>query len=239
MVRDRSTATLLGVAFLVVAVASLVSGLVLAPITGSGSVTEILSRVAERPLVMRLGILIDLVTSLSIVALGALLYVVFRERYRLAALLAFGWFLVEATLLAVSKLGGYALIPLSRSVAEAGASADASSQAIGDVLYHGVYRQGWDLHMLFFCAGAVLWYTLLLRSKLVPRVLAIWGVASMALLSVNMLWSLVDRDVGLVPALAAPYVPFEFVLGLYLIVRGFSAVQPLPAGARRITRGTS
>ncbi|MEJ2665948.1 MAG: hypothetical protein P8Z81_02430 [Deinococcales bacterium] len=44
MVRDRRLSTLLVAAFLVVALAPILSSLVLAPITGAGSMAEMLAR---------------------------------------------------------------------------------------------------------------------------------------------------------------------------------------------------
>lgn len=231
----RQTATLLGTAFLVVAVAPMIGAIVLAPVTGSGTIPEILARVAENPLPIRLAILADLVASLGIVALGALLYVVFRDRYRLTALLALGWFLVEATVLAVSKLGTYALLPLSQAFVQRGSPDVTGLQALGDVLYRGIDRQGNDLHMLFFCAGAILWYGLLVRSRLVPRILSVWGLAAVCLLTVNVLLALYDPGVGRVLVLAAPYVPFEPVIGVWLIVRGFAGT---PMTTRVVKRAT-
>lgn len=232
MSTDRRIAGLLGAAFLVVAILPMLGGLLTAPMGGAAT-DELLRWVGDHPFELRAAILADLVTSLAVVALGVLLYVVFRERYRLAALLGLGWFLVEAALLALSKIGAYGLIPLSQVAGQPGTGDGPALQALADTLYRGLDRQGNDLHMLFFCAGAILWYALFVRSRLIPRVLSIWGLASVSLLTVNVVMALYQPGIGHVVVLAAAYVPFEPVLGLWLLVRGFSEGAPIRAPVGR------
>jgi len=74
--------------------------------------------------------------------------------------------------------------------------------------------------MLFFSLGGILWYYLFYKSKAIPRVLSIWGVAAICLLTINVLWSLYDPAVGVVVLLGAPYMVFEFLIGPWLMIRG-------------------
>ena len=74
--------------------------------------------------------------------------------------------------------------------------------------------------MLFFCLGGIMWYYLLYRSSLVPRPLAIWGLAAICLLSIPVLLVLYCRGSTPLMVLGLPYAPFELVLGLWLIVTG-------------------
>jgi hypothetical protein len=161
------------------------------------------------------------VNSLAIVALGALFYVVLNKQNKIIALVALGCFLAEAITLAVSKLGTLALIPLSQDFVAAGAPEQSHFQTLGGFLYHGVDRRGYDIHMLFFCLGAILWYYLLHRSGQVPPALSLWGLAAVSLLTIPVLLTLYERD--LFPALmilGLPYAPYEFVLGVWLMAKG-------------------
>jgi hypothetical protein len=135
---------------------------------------------------------------------------------------ALGCFLAEAITLAVSKIGAYALIPLSQEFVEKGAPEASYFQTLGDFFYYGFDRLGFDIHMLFFCFGGILWYYLFYISNYIPRVLSVWGVAAVCLVLITTLLKLYDRD--FLPAaqiLALPYVPYELVLGIWLIVKGF------------------
>jgi hypothetical protein len=223
---DRNTIRLLGAAFLIVFVASMLSGALLDSAVGTGSISDILVNVANNLTLMRISILVELVTSIGIVALAALLYIVLHEQHRIISLVALGWWLAEAIILAVSKIGAFALIPLSLEYVAAGAPDSSPTgsmgyfQTLGDFLYYGVDRQGWAIHMLFFCLGGILWYYLFYRSKYIPRVLSIWGVVAVSLVAINVVLVLFDRSIELQMILLAPYLVFEALIGPWLMVKG-------------------
>jgi len=217
---DKHTIRLLGAAFLIVFVASMLSGSLLTSATGSGSISEILVSISDNLTLMRISILVELVTSIGIVVLAVLLYIVFNKQNKIVASVALGWWMAEAITLAVSKIGAFALIPLSQEYVAAGAPASSYFQTLGDFLYYGVDRQGWAIHMLFFCLGGMLWYYLFLRTKAVPRVLSVWGLAAVSLVSINVLLVLYDRDLELVMIMLAPYLVFEALIGPWLMVKG-------------------
>jgi hypothetical protein len=221
---DATTVRLLGVAQLVVFAASMISERLLTTVVGSGSTSEILVNIAGNLTRMRISNLVALANSLAIVVLGVLFYVVFYHEYRVIALVALACFLAEAITLAVSKMVTYALLPLSQEFVEAGAPEPSHYQTLADFLYHGVDRLGYDLHMLFFCFGAILWYYLLYRSRSIPPALALWGLVAICLLTVPVLVGLYNRDLESVPVMlmALPYAPYELVLALWLIVKGFN-----------------
>ena len=217
---DKSTIRLLGAAFLLVFVASMLSGALQTAAVGSGSISDILVNISENLTLMRMSILVELVTSLGIVVLAALLYIVFVRQYRIIASVALGWWWAEATILAVSKIGAFALIPLSQEYVNAGAPASPYFQTLGDFFYYGFDRQGWTLHMLFFCLGGILWYYLFYKSRYIPRVLSVWGVVAVSLVSINVLLVLYDRDIDLVMIMLAPYLVFEALIGPWLMIKG-------------------
>ena len=220
---EMNTARLLGAAQLIVFVSSMLGGLMLTSVIGSGGISDILVNISKNLTRMRISIVVVLVDSLVIVVLGVLFYIVFYKEYKIIALVALGCFLAEAITLAVSKIGAYGLIPLSQEFVEAGAPEPSYFQTLGDFLYYGVDRQGYDIHMLFFCLGGILWYYLFYISGYIPRALSIWGLAAVCLLLIPTLLVLYDRD--FFPAagiLALPYAPYELFLGVWLIVKGFN-----------------
>jgi hypothetical protein len=222
MTAEEGTVRLLGAAFLIVFVASILSGALLNAATGTGSISEKLASISSNAGLMRLSILVELVTSIGIVALAALLYRVLSDQSKTVALIAFGWWLAEGIILGMSKLGGFALIPLSQAYVQAGAPQGSSFQALGEFLYTGLDRQGWTLHMVFFCLGAILWYSLFYRSRYVPRWFAAWGVASVSLVTLAVLMALYDPAVQLPTVMLAPYMVFEGLIGPWLMIRGIT-----------------
>jgi hypothetical protein len=219
---EMNTVRFLGAVQLIVFGFGMLGGLLLASAVGPGSSSDILVNISKNLTRMRISNLAWLVVCLAIVVLGVLFYTVFYKEYKIIALVALGCFLAEAITLAVSKIGAYGLIPLSQEFVEAGAPEPSYFQTLGDFLYYGVDRQGFDIHMLFFCLGGILWYYLLVISNNIPRVLSVWGLVAVCLLSIPVLLKLYDRDfLPAVQILALPYVPYELFLGVWLIVKGF------------------
>jgi hypothetical protein len=220
---DTTTVRLLGVAQLTVFIASLISERLLETSVGTGTISDILTGVSDNIAQIRVSNLIALGNSLAIIVLGVLFYIVFNREYQTVALVALAFFLAEAITLAVSKIGTYALIPLSQEFVEVGAPASPNFQTLGDFLYHGVYRFGYQIHMLFFCMGGILWYYLLLKSGYVPSALSIWGLVAVCLLTIPTLLDLYNPESkSVLMILALPYAPFELVLGLWLVLKGFN-----------------
>ena len=215
---------LLGVAQLLVFGFGMLGGLLLSSAVGSGGMSDILVSISENQTRMRISNLFWLVVCVAIVVLGVLFYIVFNNEYKIISLVALGCFLAEAITLAVSKIGAYALIPLSQEFVEVGAPEPSYFQTLGDFFYYGFDRQGFDIHMLFFCLGGILWYYLLYISNYIPRVLSVWGLAAVCLMLMTTLLVLYNRDLKDSPVmvLALPYLPFELFLGVWLIVKGFT-----------------
>ena len=220
---EMSTIRLLGAAQLMVFVGGMLSERLLASVVGSGKISEKLVNISNNLTRMRISNLVALIESFVIVVLGVLFYIVFNNEYKIIALVALGCFLAEAITKAVAKIGAYALIPLSQEFVEAGAPEPSYFQTLGDFLYDGFDRKGYDIHMLFFCLGSILWSYLFYISNYIPRALSVWGLAASCLLLIPVLLGLYDRD--FLPAamiLALPYVPYELFLGVWLIVKGFN-----------------
>jgi hypothetical protein len=218
-----NTIRLLGLAQLLVFGFGMLGGLLLSSAVGSGSISDILVNISNNLSRMWISNLAWLITSVAIIALGVLFYIVFSEEYPIISLLALGCFLAEAITLAVSKIGAYALIPLSQEFVEAGTPEPSYFQTLGDFFYYGFDRQGFDIHMLFFCLGGILWYYLFYVSNTIPRALSLWGLVAVCLVLITTLLKLYDRDfLPTAQILALPYVPFELFLGIWLIVKGFN-----------------
>lgn len=175
-----------------------------------------LVRIAEQPLVMRGHILVDLATALGVAFLGAMLYLALRRQDERIALTAFAFYLIEVALLAASRGEAFALLRIAEAY-EAAGRPDALL-TLGGLAYESMDFVGNTLHMLAFCLGALLFYGLLVRSGLVPRWLALWGLIA----TVPMLVGTVSRALGTtIPFFFyLPYVPFELVVGVWLVIAG-------------------
>lgn len=104
----------LGVAFIAQFVTSLTAGILSGSIL-TGSISDVLVNISANVTQMRASTLLELLTSVGIVALTSLLYIVLREENPAVAVVAFGVWLAEAVMLAVSTLGLYALVTWAQS----------------------------------------------------------------------------------------------------------------------------
>ena len=233
----KNTPRLLGAVFLFVLVSGL-SDLLLTEVIVSGSISDILVNISNNLTLIRISSLGVLVSSIGIIVLAALLYVALYKQNRIIALVALGLWLAEAITLALSKIGAFALIPLSLEFVEVGAPEHSYFQTLGDFLYYGLDRVGYDIHMLFFCLGAILWFYLFYRSRYIPRVLSIWGIVSASLLLIYTLLVLFGRSLGIpmTMILTIPYLPYELFLGIWLIIKGFNS-SAIVSGSSRADNG--
>jgi hypothetical protein len=221
---DKNTPRLLGAVFVIGWVISFLGPELYASAIGvefgsDSSISDILVNIPDNLTLMRIGILLDLINAIINVVLAVLLYVVLHKQNKIMSLVALGWWLADVIILAISKVGAYALIPLSQEFVEAGAPASSFYQTLGDFLYEGLDRTGYDIHFIFFSLGGILWYCLFYRSRSIPRVLSAWGLTSMSLMLIYSLVFFTAGDRRLMILLAI-HMPFELLLGLWLMVRG-------------------
>ena len=76
--------------------------------------------------------------------------------------------------------------------------------------------------MVFFCLGAILWYSLFYRSRYIPRWFAAWGIASVSLVTLAVLMALYDPALQLPTVMLAPYMVFEGLIGPWLMIKGIT-----------------
>jgi len=206
---DMNTVRLLGVAQVMIIVGYFISEALQASAVGSGSISDILVNISKKITLMRISNLAAMGQTLVIIALGVLYYVVFYKEYQIIALMALGCFLVAAISTVVSKIGTYALIPLSQEFVEAGTPEPSYLQTLGDFLYNGVDRRGIEIYGLFMYLGFLLANYLLFISKSIPRPLAIFGLVAICLILMYQVLRLYDPE--FLPGafiLAIPYVPY-------------------------------
>lgn len=78
-----------------------------------------------------------------------------------------------------------------------------------------------NFHIYFFIAGALLFYLLLYRTRLVPGVVSVWGLAASVTLLVVTGLRLIGIEHAILDALLMPIVANEVVLAIWLMVKGF------------------
>ncbi|NIN34324.1 MAG: DUF4386 family protein, partial [Gammaproteobacteria bacterium] len=193
---DKNTPRLLGAAFLLQAVAALVwSAFLLQPLIVSGNITDTMTNIANNALQMRASIVVTMITAIGIVMLGALLFVTLKKQNRKIALVALGLYLIEAAILAASRIPAFALLRISQESVIAGHPA--YLQTLGNLFYESADFGDW-LHMLPFALGATLFYYLFFKSGYIPRVLSLLGLIAALLALIGTPFVLLGYDVPII-----------------------------------------
>lgn len=208
---------ILGVAFLLQFITSLSSGTLIMPLwLVPDDIGATMLKIAENPSVLRINILVDMLTALGVILLGTVLFDTLKKQNMKLALTALGFYILEGSLLAGSRIGTFSLLRLSQEFASTGQPE--SLLVFGNIALQAADFVGNTLHVLAFCFGAILFYILLYKSKDVPRWLSLWGLITVIPVLAGSLTAIFDVHLPFIFFL--PYVPFEFVIGIWILVRG-------------------
>jgi hypothetical protein len=211
------TSRILGLAFLLQFVTSFSSGVFVQPaLIVPGDISATMLRIANNAWLMKAYIVLDMLTALGIIFLGAMLFLTLRKQGEKMALVGLGFYIVEAALLAVSRSDAFTLLRASQEYVAAGQPA--YLQAMANLALESMDFAGFTLHMLAFCPGGILFYILLYKSGVVPRALSLWGLITVLPLFVATVLGIFDVEVPFI--VAVPYIPFEFIIGVWIMVKG-------------------
>jgi len=216
----RKLAIIVGVLFIIYTGLDILSFLFLGPVTS----TNYLVSVSENSGLVGTGALILLIGGLCGAGIAISLYPVLKKFNAGLALGAVGFRISEGVLRFVAVGGYLLLITLSQQFVQAGAPDSSYFQTLGALVYAG-NRWGNVLTVLAFSVGALLYYIIFYRTKLIPRWISGWGLVGAILLMVSS--ALVT--VGLIAPFSTtqvilnlPILPQELVLAAWLIVKGFN-----------------
>lgn len=181
-----------------------------------------------------LGVLIEFSSVLAIPLIAIVLYPVLS---RVSTMLAIGYVafrLFEAALFASQEIDKMLVLALSEAYI---AAPPADPESLGLFVRTLTGGDAWSgvsgpFYNLVFVAGMLMLNWMLWRSKLVPRWISGWGMASgLVLGAVAIAVLFVDIPGTVAIVLIAPLAAQEMVLALWFIVRGFdaAALARLPA----------
>jgi hypothetical protein len=226
---QRAYARFAGLMYLAVLTFDVAGAVVLARIRGGGSFVEASHRVLASETLYRLGLCSSLAGSLATVLLAAGLYVAVRPAGPNLALVALLFRVVESAVGAAAIAVGFATLQLHLEATRAGALDAGQLSALAD-LTSRASGVGTSISAIFFSLGSTVFFWLFLRSGLIPRALAAWGVFASLLYAAAWLVGLVLPQSSLVPYASAPILVGELSTALWLLIAGIRTV-PAPAPA--------
>jgi hypothetical protein len=179
------------------------------------NISETMIRIANQAWLLRANVFGETITAVGVIFLGAVLFLTLRRQSEIMALVGLGFYILEATLLAASRISALSLLRISQEYSTVGHPI--GLQAVGDLALASM-NSGYQLLMLPFCLGAIIFYYLFYRSAIIPRALSLWGLVAVLLALIGTVSALAGHELSF--AVYLPYLPFEFVVGVWILVMG-------------------
>jgi Domain of unknown function (DUF4386) len=232
MNRNRRLAVVAGVLFVIATVADLISRLVFVQPILSAPVD--LTKISANDNQVLLGALLLFIGAAAAAGIAIALYPVLREHNEGLALGSVGFRLIEGALYIGIVVCLLLLVTLSQESANAGAAASSAYEVPGALLMAARDSLG-EVAVLAFGLGALMYYWVFYRSRLVPRWLSAWGLVAIALVMLSgvlVMLRLTEPMSTTQVVLALPIFLQEMVLAVWLIAKGFdsSAIAAETAG---------
>jgi len=218
---NRKTAVIIGTLFLISYLGVFAGPALYSPVLDSPA--YLANAFPEKTRVIT-GILIELLNDAAVIGIAVMFFPILKKQSERLALGLVGFRIVEAVTLVVGKISALSLIAVSRQYLQAGSPDDSSFQALGASVLAGRHWAG-QMTAVFFILGALIFYDLLYRSKILPRFIPVWGFIGVALLIVGNLIGEpgMSQEFQPVMLLFLPIVLNELFLAIWLIARGFNA----------------
>jgi hypothetical protein len=160
------------------------------------------------------------------IGIGISLYPVLKKFKEGLALGAVGFRIAEGMLDFVAVIGLLVLITLSQQFVNAGAPDSSYFQTLGVLVDGGYHWTSNIVKLMAFSIGAMIYYIIFYRTKLVPRWLSGWGIVAAIFTMVSALLTMYGLIAPFSTAqviLNLPILPQELVLAVWLIIKGFNS----------------
>jgi hypothetical protein len=225
---NRSDARLFGIFFLIAFLSYGVGSALVASVIG---VPDVLVSVSAHKTQLIVGaILMAVIHTFVNIGLPIIMLPILKPFNRR---LAYGYLsaaIAATVVLVVGAISVLLLLPLSDAFLGAGPAATPSFGIMAMVLSEGNFY-AYQLGMVIWGMGGLMFGYLLYQSNLVPRFLPVWGVIGYVIFVSGNLLELFGFSVGVL--LSIPGGLFEISLSLWLIVRGFRASPVVPTPSLR------
>lgn len=218
----RVNAIAVGVLFIACSAASILS---VVPLGGQVGTPVDFAKLAANDNQVVVAALIEFVWAATAAGIAIGLYPVLRRHNRALALGAAASRVAEGVLILVGTLSLLVLLSLSQEVVAAGPAGSTSARVSANLL---VAARDWVhgfVMSLAFGLGALMYYYVLYRARLIPRWLSGWGLVAIGLSLIATVYAGFTQDFGFTTVNTVLNIPIglqEMVLAGWLIVKGFN-----------------
>jgi hypothetical protein len=221
MVSNRKTAIIVGVLFIIAMLAGVLSLVFLGPQNDP----DYLINVSANENQIIIGALLTLIMAFAVAMIPVMMFPIFKKHNEALALGYVVFRVLEAVTYFVAVISPLLLITLSQGYVKAGTPDTSYFQAIGTSLLANYDYWAGPINTIVFCLGALMFYSLLYQSKLIPRFISVWGLIGTIMHLVEgflVMFGLLSPFSTLEFILALPVAVNEMFLAIWLIGKGFN-----------------
>jgi len=215
---------LVGALFLIVNAAFIAGAMSIEAILGSPDYLAIIS--SNRAQII-LGVLLEIINGIAYIGIAVLMFPILKKHFESLALGFVGFRIIEFVMQILADLSPLSLLNLSEEFLKAGAPESSIFQTMGASLLADRF---WAFQMISitFGLGALFFYIILYKIKLVPRFISIWGLIGVTVVLANTILDMLGFPPG---NLGVLMLLNELFLGTWLIVKGFNSPEPVTESA--------
>lgn len=217
----KRTAVFAGILFIVATASAVLSALFVPPL----DVVEDLRGIAANGSQVMIGVFLQLIMVASVFTIPVVLFPILRKQGDGVARLYFAVRVFEAVFLVLCVVGLVLLLTLSREYVSA-ETTDLSHMGTTGALLLAMSDWGSLIGgQILLSLAALILNLSMYRSRLVPRLLTVWGLIGVPLMFASaalVMFGVVANSSAIQTALMLPLAVQEMAFALWLIVKGFS-----------------
>jgi Domain of unknown function (DUF4386) len=187
-------------------------------VTSATGAPNFLATISAHQTILVLGAFLMLLNSVVDVGKGVLFFPILEHHGKRTALAYLAAMIVEVVLLAVGVLALLMIVPIAQQGVDAGPAGVGWAKALGSLALQS-NTMAYQIAEMSLGLGGIFLCSLLFRTRLIPRFLAMWGVIGYAILAMGTIAEIFGIHIGLV--LSIPGGLFELALGFWLLIKGF------------------
>jgi hypothetical protein len=165
-----------------------------------------------------LGAFLMLLNSVVVLSIGVLIFPILENHGKRTAVAYLACRIGEAVFLALGVLALLMTIPLAQESVQVGAVNADWAKVLGSVAVQS-NSMAYQIAVISLGVGSIFLCSLLFRTRLVPRFLAVWGLIGYAIYLAGAVAEISGTHIGVI--LSIPGGLFEVGFALWLIVKGF------------------
>jgi hypothetical protein len=225
MTLHKKTAITVGVLFLVALIFNLIASGIIDPILDA---SDYLNKAFPQKTVIIIGNVLNVIAALAMIFIPIALIPVIKKQYLLSAFSYIVFRALEGILFIYMVIKSLTFISLSKTYIHAATEDGTYIQTLADSI-HLELHWATVIYIIIFALGAMIFYHLLFKSRLIPRFFSVWEFLAALLLFIGALLGLLSVGIfNQVPIMegivyfAPPIALNEFVIAIWLIVKGFN-----------------